>query len=60
MTLEQFLFTMWYTGRKFIVKKGDTEKEIASDGDLTEDMRNAGIKRYREDIIRDSIVIEIE
>lgn len=60
MTLEQFLFTMWYTGRNFIVKKEDTETEIVSDCDLTENMRNAEIKRYREDIIRDSIVIEIE
>lgn len=59
MTLEKFLFMMRYTGSKF-VKQGDMEIEIITDDDLTEDMKNAEVKRYREDIKRDEIIIEID
>ena len=59
MTLEQFLFTMCYRGSKF-VKQGNREIEIITDDDLTEDMKNAEVKGYREDIKRDGIIIEID
>lgn len=59
MTLGKFLFMMCYEGSKF-VKKGNKEIEIITDDDLTEDMKNAEVKRYREDIKRDAIIIEIE
>lgn len=36
------------------------QKEIITDDDLTEDMKNAEVKRYREDIKRDGIIIEID
>lgn len=47
MTLEKFLFMMCYRGSKF-VKQGNREIEIITDDDLTEDMKNAEVKRYRE------------
>lgn len=50
---------MCYKGSKFI-KQGNSEIEIITDNDLTEDMKNAEVKRYREDIKRDGIIIEIE
>lgn len=59
MTLEKFLFMMCYKGSKF-VKQGNREIEIITDDDLTEDMKNAEVKRYREDIKRDGIIIEID
>lgn len=59
MTLEKFLFMMCYKGSKF-VKQDDREIEIITDDDLTEDMKNAEVKRYREDIKRDGIIIEID
>lgn len=59
MTLGKFLFMMCYEGSKF-VKKGNKEIEIITDDDLTEDMKNSEVKRYREDIKRDAIIIEIE
>ena len=59
MILEKFLFMMCYKGSMF-VKQDDREIEIITDDDLTGDMKNAEVKRYREDIKRDGIVIEIE
>lgn len=59
MTLEKFLFMMCYRESKF-VKQGNMEIEIITDDDLTEDMKNAEVKRYREDIKRDGIIIEID
>lgn len=59
MKLEKFLFMMQYTGSKFI-KQMNREIEIITDDDLTEDMKKCRVKRYREDIKRDGIVIEIE
>lgn len=50
---------MCYKGSKF-VKQVNREIEIITDDDLTEDMKNAEVKRYREDIKRDGIIIEIE
>lgn len=45
MTLGKFLFMMCYKGSKF-VKQGNKEIEIITDDDLTEDMKNAEVKRY--------------
>ncbi len=59
MILEKFLFVMCYKGSKF-VKQGNREIEIITDDGLTEDIKNAEVKRYREDIKRDGIVIGIE
>lgn len=59
MTLGKFLFMMCYKGSK-LVKQGNKEIEIITDNDLTEDMKNSEVKRYREDIKRDAIIIEIE